>query len=210
MIVILPSARDAGGGYGRAGRNVAVVTSDGAERTYGADGFSAGEPGPASLGNIPPPGIPVSAGALIFDQASRLLILKPTYKSGWTIPGGVMEADGETPWEACRREVREECGVDVRHGRLACMDFRRPRPDRPGGIRYLFDCGQVDRTALADVVLQPEEISEYRLATLPDALGLLRGPIRRRVRAATRGQGKRVIYLEDGRPVPGVGKPTRA
>src|SRR5260370_14699151 len=45
-------------------------------------------------------GIPVSAGALIFDRAGRLLILKPTYKSGWTIPGGVMEADGETPWEA--------------------------------------------------------------------------------------------------------------
>src|SRR6266571_4154609 len=95
---------------------------------------------------IPLPGIPVSAGALIYDRARRLLILKPTYKSGWTIPGGVMEADGETPWEACRREVREECGLDVRNGRLACVDFRTPRPDRPGkpgnpgGIRVLFDC----------------------------------------------------------------------
>ena len=43
------------------------------------------------------PAIPASAGALIFDRADRLLILKPTYKSGWTIPGGVMEADGENP-----------------------------------------------------------------------------------------------------------------
>ena len=105
-----------------------------------------------------------------------------------------------------RREVREECGIDVRQGRLACMDFRRPRPGRPGGIRYLFDCGRVDRTALAGIVLQPEEISEYRLAPLPDALGLLRGPIRRRVRAATRGSRQRVAYLENGRPVPGVGE----
>ena len=48
------------------------------------------------------PAIPVSAGALIFDRSGRLLILKPTYKSGWTIPGGIMEADGETPWDACR------------------------------------------------------------------------------------------------------------
>src|SRR5258708_23595711 len=54
------------------------------------------------------PAIPASAGALIFDRAGRLLILKPTYKSGWTIPGGVMEADGETPRGACRREVRQE------------------------------------------------------------------------------------------------------
>jgi 8-oxo-dGTP diphosphatase len=145
----------------------------------------------------------VSAGALIFDRAGRLLILKPTYKKGWTIPGGVMEADGETPWEACRREVREECGIEVRSGRLACMDFRRPRPGRTGGVRFLFDCGQASDTALAAIVIQPEEISEYRLAALPEALGLLRRPIRRRVRAAT--GSRRLVYLEDGRPVPGAG-----
>ena len=95
------------------------------------------------------PAIPASAGALIFDRKGRLLILKPTYKTGWTIPGGVMEADGESPWEACKREVREECGLTVRTGRLACVDFRRPRPGRPGGIRYLFDCGRLDDAALA-------------------------------------------------------------
>ena len=73
-----------------------------------------------------------------------------------------MEADGETPWEACRREVREECGIEVRRGRLACMDFRHPKPGRAGGIRFLFDCGQVDDEALAGIVVQPEEVSEYR------------------------------------------------
>jgi len=150
------------------------------------------------------PAIPVSAGALIFDRAGRLLILKPTYKSGWTIPGGVMEADGETPWEACRREVREECGIEVRRGRLACMDFRHPKPGRPGGIRFLFDCGRVGEEDLAGIVVQPEEVSEYRLAALPDALGLLRGPIRRRVRAAAGSGRKGLVYLEGGRPVAGI------
>ena len=148
---------------------------------------------------VPLPGIPVSAGALIYDRAGRLLILKPTYKSGWTIPGGVMEADGESPWEACQREVQEETGLEVSHGRLVVMDFRRPKEARPGGIRFLFDCGQVSDAALAGLKLQPEEISEFRLVPLPDALGLLRGPIRRRVRAATEGRG--LVYLEHGRPV---------
>jgi 8-oxo-dGTP diphosphatase len=155
------------------------------------------------------PTIPVSAGALIFDSTGRLLILKPTYKTGWTIPGGIMEANGETPWEACRREVREECGIDVRAGRLACTDFRpaRPaspaRPGRPGGIRYLFDCGQADDAALAAITLQPEEIAEYRLASLGAALTLLRPAIRRRVGAATR--RRRFVYLENGRPVTAIG-----
>jgi len=151
----------------------------------------------------PVPAIPVSAGALIFDRRGRLLIIKPTYKSGWTIPGGVMEADGETPWQACMREVREECGVIVRTGRLACVDFRRPRPGRPGGVRFLFDCGRLDDAAFGAVVLQAEEIAEYRLVKLRKALTLLRGPIRRRVGAAC--AAKTTVYLEEGRPADGVG-----
>ena len=151
------------------------------------------------------PAIPVSAGALIFDRAGRLLILKPTYKSGWTIPGGVMEADGETPWEACQREVAEECGLGIVSARLACMDFRHPRPGNPGGTRYLFDCGTFSDASLAGIVVQPEVISEHQLAELSTALTLLRKPIRRRVRAATR--GRRPCYLEDGLPVPAVGRP---
>jgi 8-oxo-dGTP diphosphatase len=154
-------------------------------------------------GEGPLPTIPVSVGALIFDRKGRLLILKPTYKSGWTIPGGVMEADGETPWDACRREVREECGLEVSAGRLACVDFRRPGPGRPGGIRLLFDCGAFGAVALGSIVLQDEEISEYRLTSLKEALPLLRGPIRRRVRAAC--AAKTTVYLEGGRPVRQVG-----
>jgi hypothetical protein len=115
-----------------------------------------------------------------------------------------MEADGETPWEACQREVAEECALGISTGRLACMDFRRPRPGKPGGIRYLFDCGAVSDADLAGIVVQPEEISEYQLAELSVALTMLRKPIRRRVRAATR--GRQLRYLEDGRPVPAVGR----
>ena len=169
-----------------------------------SDGSQAAQPSPQDEAL---PAIPVSAGALIFDLAGRLLILKPTYKSGWTIPGGVMEADGESPWEACRREVREECGLEVSQGRLACMDFRRPRPGRPGGIRFLFDCGDFGDERLAGIVVQPEEVSEYRFVALADALPLLRGPIRRRVRAAT--AHRALVYLEDGRRVRGVSRKRR-
>jgi ADP-ribose pyrophosphatase YjhB (NUDIX family) len=138
---------------------------------------------------------------MIFDPAGRLLILKPVYKSGWTIPGGVMEI-GETPWAACQREVREECGLAVRRGRLACVDFRPPRRGKPGGLRFLFDCGELPHESFAAMALQPEEISKYRIEPLPAALDLLRKPIRRRVTAAIGSGG--VCYLENGRSVPGV------
>jgi 8-oxo-dGTP diphosphatase len=148
------------------------------------------------------PRIPASAGALIFDAGGRLLILRPTYKAGWTIPGGQLEADGETPWEACRRETLEESGLVVDSGRLACVDFLRPRPDRPGGMRFLFDCGVLDAERLRRVEVQVDEIAEFRFAPAPEALKLLSGPLRRRVRAAL--GGRKCVYLEDGRPLSGV------
>ena len=156
--------------------------------------------GPLDPGELLPR-IPASAGALVWDQKGRLLILKPTYKSGWTVPGGVIEANGESPWEACQRETLEECGLEVRRGRLVCVDFLRPRPDRPGGMRFLFDCGVFKPRRLAGIVLQEEEISAYQLARVDRALRLLSGPVRRRVEMAVRKPG-RTHYLESGRPAP--------
>jgi 8-oxo-dGTP diphosphatase len=147
------------------------------------------------------PTIPASAGALVRGRKGRLLILKPTYKGGWTIPGGVVEI-GESPWEACRRETKEECGLDVTVGRLMCVDFLRPKPGRPGGMRFLFDCGVFDDAVLATVVIQSAEIAASRVLPLETALPLLSGPVRRRVRAAC--GSKHVRYLEDGRPAKGI------
>ena len=145
------------------------------------------------------PRIPASSGALIFDERGRLLIANPTYKAHWTIPGGIMEADGETPWEACRREVREEVGLDVADGRLVAVDFLRPKSSKPGGMRFLFDCGVLPDSVLAAITLQEEELSEHRLVDPGEALVLLSGPLRRHVGAAL--AAETCVYLEDGRPV---------
>ena len=148
------------------------------------------------------PRIPASAGALLHDGDGRILVLKPTYKAGWTVPGGQVEEDGESPWAACRREVAEETGLTVTSGRLACVDFLHPRPGRPGGMRFLFDCGVVDVADRERIVVQEGEIEEFRWAGPDEAARLLSGPVRRRVaRAVGR---SRTRYLEDGRPVDGV------
>lgn len=150
------------------------------------------------------PRVPASAGGLIADGTGGLLILKPTYKRGWTIPGGQMEADGESPWDACRREVLEETGLVVDHAELACVDFLRPRPSRPGGLRFVFDCGVLDPDRAGPIVLPEEEIADHRWATPAEALGMLSGPVGRRVEQCLGRTGKATIYLEDGRPVAAV------
>ena len=150
------------------------------------------------------PTFQASAGALLWDGAGRLLVLRPTYKSGWTLPGGMLEAD-ESPWQGCVREVAEECGVHVASGRLVAVDTRPAKPGkRDTALRYLFDCG-----VLPDgqrITLQAEELDAHRFVPPGRALDLLRPAVRRRVRsalaAAQAGQG--CCYLEDGLPVPGV------
>ncbi len=156
------------------------------------------------------PRIPASAGALIFDEAGRLLILKPDDKHGWTIPGGQVEGDGDSPWDACRRETLEECGLEVEHGRLVCVDFLSPRPQRPdaaprpGGVRFLFDCGAFSDKRLKAVTLQADEIDDYRVVEMDEALALLSGPLRRRVSQAA--SAKHCHCLENGRCVRGVSR----
>ena len=152
------------------------------------------------------PGIPASAGALVWDDAGRLLLLAPTYKDGWTIPGGVMESTGETPWEACRREVFEETGLTVTRGRLAAVDTRPAKPRKAMGLRFLFDCEPFSTEAAARVVVQVEEVREYRFVEPEAALLLLRPAVRRRVASAlaARAAGTGCVYLQDGMPVDGV------
>lgn len=162
-------------------------------------------PGPA-WGELVPR-VPVSAGALLRDEAGRLLIVKPTYKSGWLVPGGQMEADGESPWEACRREVAEETGLELSVGRLVAVDFVRPKPGDPGGVRLLFDGGTVSPDAARRIRLPASELSDYRFARWDDARRLLRPALRRRIEHVRAATG--AVYLERGRPVPAFAGPLR-
>lgn len=149
-----------------------------------------------------PPEIPASAGAMLFNAVGELLILEPTYKTGWTIPGGAMEADGESPWDACRREVREETGLTVTAGRLAAVDTR-PAKDRGSlGLRFLFDCGRLTSKQIDSIRLQESEIRSHRFVNRDDAHRLLSKPVRRRVLAAW--NASHCLYLENGRPLDDV------
>ena len=56
----------------------------------------------------------VTAGALIFDERDRILLLEHVFRpdSGWGIPGGFVNK-GEQPEAALRRELREEIGIEL-------------------------------------------------------------------------------------------------
>jgi 8-oxo-dGTP diphosphatase len=65
----------------------------------------------------------VAVGAFIFDREGRVLLVergKDPGKGLWTVPGGRLEPR-ETLAQAVAREVREETGLIVEVGALACV-----------------------------------------------------------------------------------------
>jgi hypothetical protein len=72
----------------------------------------------------------MAAGVLFRDSAGRVLLVEPSYKSDWEIPGGAVEAD-EPPWAAAARELAEELSWDDPLGRLLVVDHVRPQDARP-------------------------------------------------------------------------------
>jgi len=65
----------------------------------------------------------VGVGAIVFDAAGRVLLVergKPPSLGLWSVPGGKLEPR-ETLAQAVAREVREETGLVVEVGTLACV-----------------------------------------------------------------------------------------
>ena len=139
----------------------------------------------------------VAAAALIFDERGHLLIVKPTYRDGWNMPGGVVDAN-EAPAVACHRELLEELALDLPVGRLLALDWR---PDRGQGdsLQFIFEGVTLNSTQRARLRIPEDEISEYRFLPVEEAIATLPERMRPRVAAAVRSLERGVpIYLESG------------
>jgi ADP-ribose pyrophosphatase YjhB (NUDIX family) len=65
----------------------------------------------------------VAVAAIVYDPEGRVLLVergKPPGEGLWTVPGGRLEAS-ETLAQGVAREVREETGLLVEVGALACV-----------------------------------------------------------------------------------------
>ncbi len=107
------------------------------------------------------PGKRIGAGLLCRDADDRVLLVQPTYKPTWELPGGVVEA-GESPAACAAREVREELGLDLPIGRLLVVDWLPVRPPKTEGLMMQFDGGVLDDGVTRRFRLPPHELAAWR------------------------------------------------
>lgn len=143
----------------------------------------------------------VAAGALFFDGTGQVLLVHPTYKDTWDIPGGYVER-GESPAAACKRELEEELGLVREPVRMLSVDWA-PSEKEGDKLLFLFDCG-----SLADdeerIALDGEELDDWRWVPISELDSYVISRIARRVRAVA---STGASYLENGDRPPSIAAP---
>ncbi|HEV2087365.1 MAG TPA: NUDIX hydrolase, partial [Cryptosporangiaceae bacterium] len=105
----------------------------------------------------------VAAGALFVDDAGRVLLIRPSYKPYWDVPGGYVEP-GESPRQACVREVAEELAITPEIGPLVAVDWA-PHPAEGDKVLFLFDGGSLSAAQKAQITFEDGELAEYRFVS---------------------------------------------
>ena len=140
----------------------------------------------------------VAADALIRDAAGHVLLVNPTYKAGWDLPGGMSEAN-EPPHQTVVRELAEELGLTIHLQGLLVVDWVPPHGPWDDELAFIFDGGTLDHVHAGMLRPRDGEVSEAAFVPAHRASTLLRPRLRRRLDAAIHALADaRPRYLQDG------------
>lgn len=115
----------------------------------------------------------MGAGALFFNKDNELLIVKPSYKDYWSIPGGTVDQD-ESPRQACAREIKEEIDLDIHTLRFLAVDYNsRESEEKNESLQFIFYGGILTDELISKIKLDGKELIEYRFVPISEAKNLL-------------------------------------
>jgi 8-oxo-dGTP diphosphatase len=143
----------------------------------------------------------VAAGVIFTNSRGEILLINPTYKDGWEIPGGYVEPN-ESPLAAALRETFEELGFHPQVGALLVVDWA-PHSIEGDKLLFIFDGGTLSDSEIQLIQPDGQEISAAKFwpATMipeltPDRL------TRRIVSGIAANSMGQVFYLEHGARIP--------
>jgi len=139
----------------------------------------------------------MASGALFFNETGKLLILKPSYKGMWEIPGGAIE-DDESPRMAAEREIKEEIGLTKHVIKLMCVDYQHADAARTESLMFVFNGGTLSNEDIKSILLDGKEILEFKFVTANEAFKLCGPRLGRRIQhIMAMKDTSGFLYLED-------------
>lgn len=125
------------------------------------------------------------AAGVLLRYADEIVLVEPTYKDAWEIPGGVVEAD-ESPWVAAERELKEELGLVRQNMPVLVVDYVPRTPDGvPEGLLWIFDGGSLSESEREHLGSANEnEIRSVQLLSVDEARQRTSEPLALRLRVA--------------------------
>jgi nucleoside triphosphatase len=123
-----------------------------------------------------------TVGALIFNQAGRLFLMKShKWHDQYVVPGGHIEL-GETMEDALRREIMEETGLPIHDIEfVALQEFIFDEAFHEEGRHFVFIDFTCQTDAGEDKVVLNDEAQEYVWVSVDEALALPIEPYTRRL-----------------------------
>jgi 8-oxo-dGTP pyrophosphatase MutT (NUDIX family) len=138
----------------------------------------------------------VAAKVIIRNQTGHILLVNPTYKEYWDLPGGMVEAN-EPPRVAAEREIIEELGFQAQIGHVLGIDWIGPHGPWDDQLIFTFDGGILIDAAIKELRIVDSEISEFGFFLARDASRLLRRDVAQRLmRAVDSLETNHVCYME--------------
>lgn len=140
----------------------------------------------------------IGASVLLFNDSDYLLLVKPTYRDGWVIPGGVVD-ENESPKMAVIRETKEEVGLDVDKDNLSlvCINYSPAKDGRSEGIQFIFYGGVIGADYIKNIKLADGEIEDFKFVPVNKASEILIPGLKERMPLCVEAiKNNKVIYLE--------------
>lgn len=141
----------------------------------------------------------MGAGMMLFNKSDEILIVKPSYKDHWSIPGGVISGQ-ESPKEACIRETNEEVNLNIKDPKFLCIAYylNDDKPEKDEALQFMFYGGVLNDDQISNIKLADGEISEYKFLKIDEALPLLNKKLQIRILKSLEAiQNNSAIYLDN-------------